>query len=166
MQNKKMVYILVPFVVIIWGLIIFRVYDFIDNKDIIQAQPVRKFDSVIAFNPLDTYNIKTRRFDPFLQNNKVKEVLIEEEPREFNFEKPEMDFSQYFHKIAWPEITYSGSIENSGIKNRIGLLKLGNQQILIREDQNILGIQVIKIYNDSIILNLSGDRRTFSKQKI
>ena len=69
MKNKKLTYILVPLVLIVWGLIIYRIFNTIHNTD----------DSPLLNTPiatingekntlLDTFSLQLNYRDPFLGN--------------------------------------------------------------------------------------------------
>jgi len=155
MKNKKLIYVLIPLVLFVWGVIIYRVFNTINNNESPQLmnKPIAIADERKEFLN-DTFSLRLNYRDPFLGKllktvttaggNKKKELLKTPLKTEA--------------AIVWPVIVYGGVIKNQNSNKLWGFVQINGQVNIVKEGDVINEIQVKKIMKDSIEVQ-------FGKQK-
>ena len=165
MKNKKLTYILLPLVIIVWGLVIYRI--FFEGKTKPEnisavAKPVIKESSK---EEKSKYKLIANYRDPFLssikqsfvktENNKEKE----ENNRSSNLRRRRTNIS----RTRWPEISYGGFIEGDKDQKIIILLSIKNRDYLVQEGDTVDQIFIKAFYNDSLIVVYNEEEKTLKK---
>jgi hypothetical protein len=155
MKNKKAVYFLVILIAGIWGVILYRIFNFSsspDNNTELQASFV---SPVLNPNTADTFSISLNYRDPFLgkteapvQNKKQKPVPIPEKVVE---------------PTKWPSISYGGMIKSRKSNAQLCMVMINGQSNFMKEGDAIADIQLKKIYKDSIELMFQKEKRVVRK---
>lgn len=157
MKNKKNLYILLPAVIIVWGLVIYRFFKGM-NPDTSLNQ---KAQTVKEFNPeelkeSETFTIKADYRDPFLgslakKEKKIKRSYIPSKPKE-----PEIPF---------PNIVYKGIISPKGKKEKVFLININGQQQLFKLKNTLNQVTLLRGNEEQITLKFQKEKRTFQLQK-
>jgi hypothetical protein len=157
MKNKKLTYILIPLVAVVWGLIFYKIYLQVNGSD----KDVQPF-AVMAGNAVsvvpDTIHLKLNYRDPFLSYSFNRERIKSPVFGAFlqanipGNTKPE---------FIWPSIKYDGMIVNSKTKRKTGLLNFETKNYLVKEGDNVNGYKVIKLFADSVYIGYSKHKKTF-----
>lgn len=63
----------------------------------------------------------------------------------------------------WPDITYHGFVKNENSTNRLILLKINGKLIKIKENEEVLGLEIEKVRNDSIVVKRDKETRIIGK---
>ncbi|UII30383.1 hypothetical protein LVD17_19005 [Fulvivirga ulvae] len=158
MKNKKPLYIL-PFVVVIWSIVIYRVYDYTDTSTYsYNPGPSSIRDStLIVVKPFD-YTLLLDYKDPFEITKPVRKHSVKTSPK-----TPVAPPSTPVTQNVTRDIIYSGLIENPSAKERVVLIKIDGQTHMIKEGDEVAGVKVIKVSVSSIEVEVSGIRSTISK---
>jgi hypothetical protein len=141
MKNKKAVYKLLPVVVLIWALIFYRIFSAAsgeEEKNVSQSMeqlPEQQSDTSQAFT------INANYPDPFLKTAAPAQVKKAEKKKEVA--KPVVI-------IKWPSIVYGGTIKNQQSKKQVALVEINGTSNMMRLEEEIAGVQLKKIYKDSI----------------
>jgi hypothetical protein len=156
MKNKKFTYFLGFAVLLIWGLILYRVfYSVSDDKDepVIAAKPVREPYNDYTV-PKDTTHLLLNYRDPFglqkqkdtvrLSLNKIHSAAI------LPAVKP---------GINWSFIKYSGYIRNPGSKKLIAMVIINGKDAMLSEGETAGNVKLIKNMRDSIKVAFEGKTR-------
>src|SRR6185369_15425411 len=100
MKSKRAVFILLLLVIIIWGLIAYRIYSTIKSDEIspIKNDFVNNFESV---SPNEDFKLVANYRDPFL--GKLMDV---------NVTRSKAKVPVAIIPLQWPEIKYKGIIKN------------------------------------------------------
>lgn len=158
MKSKKSIYLLLPLVLGIWGLVGYRVYKMTRPDNSFALNPVYKDRDSNEFNYQQRISLLLQYADPFLKE--IPDATSEQVQNEFAAlfttnpapEKP---------KLVWPEISFKGVL--SGNERRLAVLEVDKKRYLAATGDSILQLQVMKLYPDSIILEYNHEIKCFSK---
>jgi type II secretory pathway component PulC len=164
MKNKKNLYFLLPLVLIVWGIIAYRlIVHFNNNKHTILPQSNETIDSN-DLHTQDTFSLNLNYRDPFLGTTGYSEN-IDNTKTPFdaqNFFRA-ADAQQAATPIPWPTVTYHGIILNKKSGSRITLIKIDSKEQLLAEGQSVSGITLMKAYPDSGIFRYQKELKTIKK---
>lgn len=153
MKNRKMLIVLVPAVLIIWGAVIYSIYSHLQGPDL----NMKRQDRFVLHknSDIDTskYRLLANYRDPFGTGNKIREDDLE---RENLLKNQHLDIP-----VNWPQIEYRGLIINN--KKWVALLKINNSNFLMQVGEEKSNIKLIKMYNDSALLKFQKATKTFIK---
>ncbi len=165
MKNKKVTYLLLPLVIIVWGLVIYRI--FFDGRTKPEnisfvAKPVIKESFK---EEKSTYKLIANYRDPFLssikqsivktENNKEKE----ENNRSTNLRRRRTNIS----RTRWPEISYGGFVEGDKDQKITILLSIKNRDYLVREGDTVDQIFIKAFYGDSLLVVYNEEEKILTK---
>lgn len=152
MKNKKATYLLGVAVAIVWGIIIYRVFDAAAGNDdaLPSPAPVKKE----AYNDFaiakDTTRLLLNYHDPFgltRQRDTVSPVKKANYKPAMIVPKPAMN---------WGFIQYSGYIRNPASKKLITLISINGHSEMLTEGQEKDNVKLIKNLRDSIKISYNG----------
>jgi hypothetical protein len=160
MKNRKALFILVPLVVLVWGLIIRQVFSY--RSDSADARPARVNVAQEPGADTSRYVLMANYRDPFLRYS--VNTSVESSPstrkRANNIKVVKTG------SIKIPErpegVIYRGII--SSHDNRVGLLEIGEQRLLIREHSSIRDFMVLSMSKDSLKIEYHDKEFTYEKQ--
>jgi len=155
-KNKKMVYLLLFAVAVVWGVILHKVF----FKGAEESQSMHQSISEIPLEAYNLYETKPDTFklvlnyrDPFLDKSEKIEQVEDNKVRT-NFElkmspppKP---------TVVWPEIKYNGRIVNPRSKKMVAIMSVNGIESMIEEGQTNAGIKLVKNKQDSILIRWNG----------
>jgi hypothetical protein len=156
MKNKKLTYFLGFAVLVVWGLILYRVFDASGGDDNdsspVKSAPIQKE----AYNDYeiltDTSHLLLNYRDPFSQGREkdtaqipLKKLLVKN--RILLPPKPAFN---------WGFIQYSGYIRNPGSKKLIALVSINGKDEMFSEGETKDHVKLIKNLRDSIRIRFNG----------
>jgi hypothetical protein len=176
-NNKRSVYLLLPLVLLVWGLIGWRIWAAASDSATEAEQPptmaLHTKPILISHRPvlLLTYG------DPFKPGSTPASTLSAA-PRPVAIdlsnapvsEKSGTKLNFTIHPIAppvtavmitWPQIKYMGVIAHSGSNAQVALLAIDNQELVIKAGKSERDIQVLKLFRDSVQLGFHGQKKSF-----
>lgn len=171
MKNKKLLYILLPLTILIWGIIVYKIINSLNGSTHSLEKKVtnRLFEEKKQEQIPDSFQLLPAYRDPFLsglklakpfsENNKIK--LLEMPPPATPAPLPSNPVIQAVP--VWPPVEYVGIIENKIKKNRVVILQVAGEDQLLQEGQIVAGVKLVRAYPDSIILEFNKVRRAFNK---
>ncbi len=168
MKNKKGLYILIPAVLIIWGIIFYRIFSntsFESPKTIAVSDNSRK-DTTLAEK--DTFFIYADYSDPFLKSYKGKGNESDEAVNKKENSEKTRNFRRrrvVSQRTRWPEITYNGLIYNKQNNRYVILLGINKKRYLFHKGDTIQNIYLRKFSLDSIYVVYKNDEKTIAKNK-
>ena len=143
LKNKTSLYLLFPLVIIIWGVVIYKLVGaFKDEPVIIPASP-RAMGENVKRVQRDTFSLLPIDRDPFLGHYYKKPVK----------------------RKAKPEISYLGMISNSGKSSEVHILQLNGRQLILKKNQVSEEIKIIGSKAGQVMLLYKGERKTFKKNQ-
>jgi hypothetical protein len=152
MKNKKAVYALIFVVLLIWGIVFYRIFSYVQKSDETAATVSAPAQSN-NHRPKNIPDIKADYRDPFL-GSVPKKVAPASNIIRKEIKKP---------TAPWPTVVYSGMIRSSGKANVIAILQINGKEFLGKPGDTAGGIMIKKIYKDSVELVFNKEKRTFLK---
>lgn len=153
MQNKKLLYILLPVVVVVWGLIIFKVVDALsdDEAPVLSHQPEvvatkqSGFTHELALNYPDPFLGKSKRSEP-------KKVTVKKKAPTRTKKKKEAP------KVQAPKLRYNGRIENRESSDERHLIAVNGSAHIISLGEEVDGVKLEKVYADSVLFKWNNEK--------
>ena len=156
MKNKKIIYLLLPLVVIIWGIILYRVFSISADPGLPTADhPSINKDAATPL--LDTFSINANYRDPFL--DKVMRVQHDDKIKNPTAKKVE----KVITPSKWPDLTYFGIIKNQESGKKLIMINIDGKSNFIKEGHEASGIHLLKVYKDSIEVSFMKEKRIVRK---
>jgi hypothetical protein len=160
MKNKKVIYILLPLVILIWGTILYRILKNIAPEESVSSG--KSYIPSLETARADTFSLIADYPDPFLSRTSAPapepQSIAPLQPRE-----PVIKPEPVKPVITWPSVKYSGIIRNIKNDRQLGVLQINGKDHLVSQNQSIGGIEVLQVYKDSVLLLYSGEKKVFRK---
>jgi len=154
MKNKKLTYFLIFIVLIVWGLIIYRIFAVVGANDDtlpvsstkLAKEPYNDFSipkdtSKLLLNYRDPFGL-TKQKDTAAAVVKIKNVKIVQ--------------SSSVTPFNWSFIQYAGYIRNSSSKKLIALVSINGKNEMLSEGDIKDQVKLIKNLRDSIKISFNG----------
>lgn len=151
-KSKGSLYVLFPLVIIIWGIVIYKVVGVFEDEP--ENLPVLRTEGVVEVKKItrDTFSLLPVNQDPFLGHYyKKPEKVIKSKalpPKE----------------IHWPQVKYLGLISGTGKSPGVHVLQVNGKQLLIENGDTAEGIKLVNSGTEKVTLLYEGSRKTFSKE--
>jgi len=166
LKGKKSLYVLIPAVLAVWGIIIYRVV-INQQQDIgsINTTPEEIF--IQQENSKDTCKMVWAYRDPFLDRpadqvcdtefdfstqNNVSSIKI----GSYKSSEPEK-------KVQWPSIVYQGLIKNKSNGKMVAVFTINKRQVLLSEKQVFDGVLIESADNNKAVVQFGGELKTIEK---
>ena len=165
MKNKKVTYLLLPLVIIVWGLIIYRIFFEGKTKPENISAVAKPLIKESAKEEKSTYKLIANYRDPFLSNIKQSVVKTEnnkekeENNRTTNLRRRRTNIS----RTRWPEISYGGFVEGDKDQKITILLNIKNRDYLAQEGDTVDNIFIKAFYGDSLLVVYNKEEKTLKK---
>ena len=144
---------LFPLVVIIWGVIIYRVLGaFGDEKVMVPVAPRTVSEDEVRMKK-DTFSLLPVERDPFLGHYYKKPA------------PPKPNSTIPVEKVKWPEISYLGLITDTGRSSEVHILQVNGRQFIWEKGGTAEEIKMIGSKPGQVTLLYKGERRSFSKTR-
>jgi len=124
MKNKKNIYILLPIVLGIWGMVIYRLFSFGNPDTNIPASTSNFTFKPIDIKARDTFSIDVNYRDPFLGKIYSKDS---QKKNTSHVSKVKKD------TLIWPNIVYKGLVSDSKEKKKVFLVSINGQTYFMNE---------------------------------
>jgi len=161
MKNKKVTYILIPVVLVLWGSIIYKVYVYMYGDNPVNTgfpdtgSRMGKQDVIP-----DTFSIHPDYRDPFSVKTIAKATggssAIEKESS--TQIKPKTTVN-----VSFPAVQYIGMIRNQESNKQLVMLSVNGQSTSIGMGMEFGGIQLLKVYKDSVEVRWGKERKFIKK---
>lgn len=155
-KNKKILYVLVPVTLLVWGIIIYKLLNVVKTgNDELTAKRTRY--EIGSKNELlaDTFTICANYRDPFLgkissnESPKIAATLIK--AKETTAPTP------------WPLITYMGIIKNQRSNKQFVIIQINDQNITMKPGEINNGVELLKVFKDSVEVKFNKEKRFIKK---
>jgi hypothetical protein len=157
-KGKKSLFLLLPLVAVIWGLIIYRLVDFTKTKPLINTNrnvAVLAADSILYPKQ---QKLLLNYSDPFLRNM-AKNSEAKNSNGAISLFKTNPEPEKKI--VVWPTISYGGIIENKS--TQFAIIKIDEKKVVTSQSQSVSGMVIKYIYKDSIIIEKEKELKTFFK---
>ncbi len=179
-KNKRLLYALLPAVLVIWGLIFQRIWSAAQDGDEpateAVAAAVARVEPAVAAHPpplLLTYADPFRASSPAAEPRAVEAVVRSTGPASDGrpLAPASLNLSTAPPTVAvvpvtWPLVKYLGFINNPRLDSRIALLAIDEKETPLKLGENHQGLWVTKIWRDSVQLVFKGYRKTVIRNAI
>jgi hypothetical protein len=158
-MNQKIVrYCLIAGVVLVWGLIIYRVIDGLSGDDTILPAALPPAKAALLADKSDSFNLIADYPDPFLPvedsagartgvTSAVTTQVVAPPPAPLNNTRPP-DPDAYKEGM----IQYLGMISNPEKKIKVATVNIKGTEYLVKEGDKVMGIIIKKIEGERIII--------------
>lgn len=160
-KNKKVTYLLICAVSIVWGLILYKVFS--NDTDVEEGfqQPVvsgtsEAYDQFVT-RP-DTFKLALNYEDPFVGSVKTEQVKVVEKIKAINYTA-----LQVRPLVDWTGVSYSGYVVNPMTKKLVAILVVLGQERMLAEGEVFAGLKLLKNKKDSVLVSWQGKQK-FIKQ--
>src|SRR6056297_551428 len=124
MKNKKSVYILLPLVLLIWGIIFYRIFTGTSGKQY-HVQPKQTVKVSDEYEKPQSFKIYTNYQDPFLKNIRQKKKVQKTKKETQNNKKRSFSSRRRRRSTTrWPEISYKGAVKNQEKTKNVFLVEV------------------------------------------
>lgn len=160
MKNKKFTYLLILSTIAVWGLILMRIYESSQDTGTPIATNEPKFSGPLHIEQHldDPYTLSLKR-DPFSTSSYA--LPIETDQATISSMKIPAPVPALPAKPAWPNLTYTGYINNPNTKKKIAIIQFGETQQYLDEGDSHQGVKLLKNATDSIQLSYHKETRYF-----
>ena len=164
MKNKKLLYILIPATVFIWGAIAYTIFSHLrQNFDFDEVQYLPDLQAG-SESLQSSYTLLANYSDPFRIRKKKTHVVrkktaaptIRHTQTNLPYNRPVQQ------RIYWPAVIYNGLIMNE--QKQVALIQIDSKKFLITEGEERERIRLLKMFPDSVRLEFEGETKTFKKK--
>ncbi len=145
MNERKRMFILIPILILVWGLVIYHVYDAVSDD----VTPIVQTNEAYVAIPekLVEFELALNYPDPFLQTAMAKPVVVaKKSPTRTNKRKPE----KRVQTVPKPALRYSGRIENLESNEERHLISVNGNPQIVTLGQEVDGVVLKKVFADSV----------------
>lgn len=153
MKNKKNIYLLVPAVLLIWGIVGYKIYATLNaTNDVVMDD-----NNAIEFKPeeikdVEKFSISVNYRDPFLGKlvNNTKKISNSVKKKV----KP---------IVIFPEITYNGMVSPKETdREALFLITINNKQQFLSVGKQIDGVRLLKGNSKEVTIAFQNNKKTIS----
>lgn len=148
MKNKKLIYILVPLAILVWGVIFYKVFMSMEDKG---TPSLLSYNANLksAKKDVDTFVLVANYRDPFLSG----QAVLSNHPSFGGSAGNRQNVLSIKPTPIPPDVRYFGLIASPKNKNKIGLIKIQGYDFLLKEGElTKADIKVLKLFKDSVIV--------------
>ena len=159
MKNKRALYVLLPLMIVIWGIIFYRIFSYV-NKETINSIGNNDIKAAMidSSSVVDTFSIVAKYRDPFLQTAYVNErkTMLTKPPAK-PIEKVEAP------PVIWPSIHYGGMVKNQQSNKAFALVRINEKDNLMKPGDELQGVKLMNMSKDSIEVIYQQQKKTVLK---
>ena len=155
-DKKKLTYILIAGSLLVWGMVIYKLFSYIDGGD----DSMTRHNSIVASPHIiekeEEYTLLLNYRDPFLgkaeaslEKNNSGSISTKKKKVAKTIKVPEKPLDISF-------ISYAGMITNPTTKKKVALVTIKGKQSMVSEGEVLDEIIFIKNYKDSIQISYLG----------
>ncbi|MGQ0827045.1 MAG: hypothetical protein ACT4ON_01495 [Bacteroidota bacterium] len=156
MKNKKLLYVLIPGTLIVWGIIIYKVFRSMNTGESPMVHAIELDQKKDDQGMNDTFSINPHYRDPFL--GKMNKRTIDN-PQTVKATVPKVTKAV----APWPNIVFGGIIKNQKSNKQLALVQINGQGYTMKTGEIINDVQLNKIYKDSIEVKFQKEKKFVSK---
>ena len=162
MKNKKTAYLLVPLVLLVWGMIGWKVYAAMnkkENENMLQEknEEIKNSGEKIP----DTFELMADYRDPFLGKPTVPGHS------KLNIQNSKLPVAKPTPKEkeapSWPAVSYHGLIMRSGTEKKIGFLRVNGVSYFVTGGDEAGGLKIGRVSKDSVEVLMGKERKIVKK---
>ncbi len=156
MKNKKALYILLPVVIVVWGIIAFKIFGHLDKKEpvplILENTQTVQENNIVP----DTFNLIYDYKDPFLNKKSPAKKNVSKRVKKVKTEN---------ERIVWPDILYTGRMVNQSTNKSLVSLTINGKEWIFNIGDQKDNITLLKTYDDSVKVKYEQETKYIHKQQ-
>lgn len=160
MDKKRINYILIAALVVIWALVGYKILSpyFKKSGNVLTAEMLPKKEN-IQEKKRDTFDLVFPQRDPFLDKQirpskkSASKETISTAPRP----RPKIN------NQPWPEIQYFGFVKSKTNSNKLGLLKISGKLHRVKENHVVEGLKILRITPEETLVAKGKEKKTITK---
>ena len=157
MRNKKNIYFLLPAVIIVWGLLVYNIFNGLSPS----SPQTQTIESLRQFKPetiakADTFTIKVDYRDPFLGTFEKKRRKVTKRNNTPIVKKV---------SIPFPSIVYKGIVSPKGTNEKVFLISVNGQQHLFKRKMLFNEVKLLNGNAQEITVQFQQQKQTFQLVK-
>jgi len=157
MKNKKNIYILLTAVLLVWGILGYRIFLTVNpNNNKQQTAVASKSFKPQQLQELETFTINTDYRDPFLGSFSQKKSTKPKKPTKVIVKTS---------KIPFPAIIYKGLVSAKGKQQQIFLINIDGQQYFFMKNNTHKEVKLIQGSSKQVVLRFQGKQQSFAIAK-
>ena len=163
MKNKSVTYLLIGVVLLIWGLVFYRLFSATQEDE--TFTPMAKAISALKKESegSDTFELIHDYRDPFL--GKAQSMPISEGHTPKKIVKPKVTEPKVIPpSVDWSFISYKGAITNKLSKREVGIFQINNVDAMMSANERIGDITILKVSRDSAQVLYKGIKKGIYKE--
>jgi hypothetical protein len=132
MKNKKNIYILLPIVLLIWGLVMYELFSFSKPDEVIATEPSGSDFKPAKIKERTPFSIDINYRDPFLGK------MYSAQKSSPTVKKSTSKIKKIPNVVAplvWPTIAYKGIVSDTKDKTRVFMLIIGGKTFLMKKGE-------------------------------
>ena len=161
MKNKKLVYLLIALTVVVWGLVFYRIFHYVNENE---TPAVALKDKHAAGDKqgayADTFKLMLDYRDPFLGNGSANDEDAEPKKNNDGHQKEKVIAEQKNTNINWPVLYYGGIVKNEGTKNMVIILNINGKSHLMKPGETVKDCKLLNVYHDSASVSFNNEVKT------
>lgn len=150
LKGKRSLYILIPLTVVVWGIVLDRLFDsssesaYISQVDVPNRFVEKEIDSSRVVKLSLNYK------DPFISKRAVKSKT--------RVSKNNLNNS----KSIWPNIIFHGSIGRSKSKDRTAIITVDGKKLMVNSKDKLSNdLILVELTKDFVVISMKGKRKKF-----
>lgn len=161
-KNKKAIWVLLPVVLGLWGLIAFRVSKAVGGDKQLPAVAVATATVAKATEPKEVYELELDYADPFLKGRRPVVQKTVPKPKSTP-KKPVVKKTVKPIPLRWPDIKYHGLIGSEKGGSTV-ILNVGGESWFMSAGELKNELKLLKVHEDSVVVEFQGkEKRTYHK---
>jgi hypothetical protein len=160
MKNKKSIYILLPVVLLVWGLVAYQFFSFSSNEVKVGKNPNNFVFKPVQFKPKDTFTINVNYRDPFLGKMYLAQNENASKRKGIKLNKPILKTEP----IILQTIVYKGIVSDTKDKTKIFMLIINGHTFLMKKGDSEIDVFLKDGNRESITVKNKGTLQTILLQ--
>jgi hypothetical protein len=163
MKNRKILYVLLPLAILLWGIIIYRIIIHLRNSNSVF---ISNSEDIVINNEViieDTFLIHADYKDPFIERSIVS-IVADLTAKNIRPQDARESISQ--SSYSWPAIRYGGMIMNKSSDTYLYLIEIENNNLFVKKGDVIGMIEIREVFKDSIIVGYKKHKKVIYKQAL
>lgn len=167
MKNKKLLFILIPCTLLLWGMILYKIFSAVSGNDdnMAQNQKILVLENSQEHLVADTFSIHPTYRDPF--SSKINKTTLStytgnSTPKTPSSPKPIVSSSSSINN-TFPKIIYGGMIKNKQSNKQLVLIQINGQSNIMKIGDIVNEVELTKAFRDSIEVKFGKEKRFIVK---
>ncbi len=164
MNNKKSVYVLLPLVIIVWGVVIYKFLNIKGGSDDDSIGNIAAITKKLPKKINKDYGLLLDYADPFLSSLDVYKSSYYNNVKGKNKSKKSGVNKKRGHQPD-VKVSFLGILINESKNKKVGLLEIDAQRYLLSDGDIKNNVEVIKLGTDSVICKIGENKKVIYKKE-